>query len=69
MNYLAEISQRHAIDPESIVHYINPVNGNEIDVYALSGDRDFNSTACPGGKLYADLPAIRRDAKAAWGTG
>lgn len=65
VEYLAELSKRHGIDPEAIVRYDNGTN--QKDAYTISGHSDFTATACPGGKLYADLPAVRKDVKAALG--
>ncbi|HEU4514646.1 MAG TPA: N-acetylmuramoyl-L-alanine amidase [Nocardioidaceae bacterium] len=58
---LALLSERHAIDPEGTVRYVNPVNGATKDVATISGHRDYGSTQCPGGTLYSQLPAIRSD--------
>ena len=65
VDYLAELSKRHGIDPQAIVHYDNGTNAK--DAYTISGHRDFTATECPGGVLYADLPALRTDVKAALG--
>lgn len=56
---LASLSTRHQLNPQGTVHYVNPVNGTSKDVATISGHRDWSATACPGGLLYADLPAIR----------
>ncbi len=56
---LASLSTRHRLDPQGSVHFVNPVNGTTKDVPTISGHRDWAATACPGGVLYADLPAIR----------
>jgi hypothetical protein len=60
---LAELSERHGIDPEGLVDYDNGVNPKD-GVDAISGHRDFNATECPGDRLYAMLPAIRSDVAA-----
>jgi hypothetical protein len=59
---LAELAVRHSIDPlrEKVV-YVNPVNGAIWDGPAISGHLDWAATDCPGGVLYAQLPAIRAD--------
>ena len=62
VGYLAELSTRHGIDPEAQVLYDNGTNSTT--VHTISGHRDFGSTECPGGVLYADLPAIRTATKA-----
>ncbi|MFL6157939.1 MAG: N-acetylmuramoyl-L-alanine amidase [Marmoricola sp.] len=56
---LAALSTRHHLDPTGRVHYVNPVNGTTKDVATISGHRDWEATACPGGTLYAALPSIR----------
>jgi hypothetical protein len=35
----------------------------------ISGHRDWRATECPGGALYADLPAIRQETAARIGSG
>jgi len=60
-NLLAALSTRHGLDPGGRVHYVNPVSGAVKDIPTISGHRDWEATACPGGNLYADLPAIRTD--------
>lgn len=56
---LAQQASRHGLDPQGTVHYVNPVNGYVKDVATISGHRDWEATACPGGTLYAALPTIR----------
>ena len=58
---LASLSTRHGLDPTGTVHYVNPVTGAVKDVATISGHRDWDATACPGGNLYSQLPAIRSD--------
>jgi hypothetical protein len=65
---LAGLARLHRIDPLATVHYVNPVSGATRTVSAISGHRDWAATLCPGGVLYADLPAIRRDVAAVLGT-
>ena len=62
VSYLAELSKRHGIDPEARVLYSNGTNSATVNT--ISGHRDFGATECPGGVLYADLPAIRTATKA-----
>ena len=61
---LATLSTRHQLDPQGVVHYVNPVSGATKDVATISGHRDWLATACPGGNLYAGLPTIRADVAA-----
>ena len=56
---LGELSLRHSIDPHGVSGYVNPVNGVTMTVANISGHRDWAATECPGGTLYARLPAIR----------
>ncbi|MEE1762176.1 peptidoglycan recognition protein family protein [Streptomyces sp. SP18BB07] len=65
---LAELATRHAIDPlQENVAYVNPVNGAVWNGPAISGHRDWAATACPGGVLHSQLPAIRADVAALTG--
>jgi len=63
VEYLAELADRHAIDPEATVAYDNGTNA--VAVAAISGHRDFSATECPGGVMYGDLPQLRADVAAA----
>lgn len=56
---LAELSTRHRLDPQGTVDYVNPVNGDKKTIPTISAHRDWESTECPGGLLYAQLPDIR----------
>jgi hypothetical protein len=56
---LASLAERHGLDPTGSVHYVNPVTAAAKDVATISGHRDWEATACPGGNLYSQLPAIR----------
>ncbi len=58
-NLLASLATRHGLNPTGSVHYVNPVSGATRDVATISGHRDWEATACPGGNLYAQLPGIR----------
>lgn len=62
---LTELGTRHALDPTGTVDYVNPVNGDTKTVDTISGHRDWNATECPGERLYAQLPTIRDNVKAA----
>jgi hypothetical protein len=57
---LAELCGRHSLDPlrEKVI-YTNPVSGAPWDGPAVSGHLDWAASECPGGALYAQLPAIR----------
>jgi putative cell wall-binding protein len=56
---LAWASVRWGIDPRGSGTYVNPVSGKSLGVPNIGGHRDYNATSCPGGVLYARLPAIR----------
>lgn len=65
---LTELAQRHSLDPQSTVHYVNPnpayLNDATYytkDISAISAHLNWSATACPGGNLYVQLPAIRTD--------
>ena len=60
-NLLAVQAARHRLDPQGSTRYVNPVNGTTKDVRTISGHRDWEATACPGGVLYAQMPSIRAD--------
>ena len=60
---LAQMADRHSLDAQGTVHYVNPTNTSlTANVPALAAHRDWQSTACPGGNLYAQLPTIRANA-------
>lgn len=63
VNYLAELADRHGLDPQAQVAYDNGTNSGSFD--AISGHRDFKATECPGGLMYDDLPELRADVAAA----
>ena len=52
-------SERHGIDPNGAATYVNPVTGAARTFPNIAGHRNLASTACPGGVLYATLPALR----------
>jgi hypothetical protein len=58
---LASLATRHGLDPQGQAHYVNPVSAATKDIAVVSGHRDWAATACPGGNLYAQLPAIRTE--------
>lgn len=57
---LTELADRHGLDPDGQVNYVNPVNGTTRTVDTISGHRDWLSTECPGERLYGQLPDIRQ---------
>ena len=56
---LRELVSRHRIDPHGASVYVNPVNNTTKKVANIAGHRDWAATECPGGALYAQLPALR----------
>lgn len=56
---LASLATRHQLNPQGSIHYVNPITGTAKDVATISGHRDWEATACPGGILYGQLPTIR----------
>jgi hypothetical protein len=56
---LGSLARRHGLDPQGTTRYVNPVNGASKVVATISGHRDWEASACPGGTLYEQLPAIR----------
>jgi hypothetical protein len=65
---LSSLATRHGLDPTGTVHYVNPVSGAVKDVATISGHRDWDATACPGGVLYGQLPTIRSDVASRMGS-
>ena len=58
---LASLALRHDIDPRLTTYeFTNPANGQTKTIPTLSGHSDWVATDCPGGDLYALLPAIRQ---------
>ncbi len=51
-------ASRNLIDPRALQSFDN--GSTTIKNYVLSGHRDFGTTACPGGNLYAVLPDLRQ---------
>ena len=66
---LAWEADRHNLNPEGTHTYRNPDTGATKKLPYIAGHRDAGDTECPGGFLYAAMPAIRRDAKTAMGAG
>ncbi len=58
---LAAVVRWHRLDPLGTVDYVNPISGATATVATIPGHRDWAPTECPGGPMYADLPALRRD--------
>jgi N-acetylmuramoyl-L-alanine amidase len=56
---LAWLAHTCWLDPLGRTHYVNPVNGNTIDVDTISGHRNWAATACPGDMFYPELAAVR----------
>ncbi len=67
VDHLAWESDHHGLDPLGVSTYTNPVSGAQKTIDTISGHRDWAATECPGGTLYAELPAIRRDVAAQLG--
>jgi uncharacterized protein with LGFP repeats len=61
---LADLAGRHSLDPLSRTLYVNPITGDTRDVDTISGHRDWESTECPGGAFYEQLPSIRANVAA-----
>jgi hypothetical protein len=56
---LAWAAARHGIDPTATEKFTNPSSGATRTTPNIAGHRDYGSTECPGGTLYATLPALR----------
>jgi len=61
---LAWASAAHGINPTGSSTYVNPVTGLTRTTPNIGGHRNYNSTGCPGGALYALLPTIRSQVSA-----
>jgi N-acetylmuramoyl-L-alanine amidase-like protein len=57
---LAVLAVVGGLDPLATGPYVNPLTGATRQTATISGHRDWLSTECPGERLYALLPAIRR---------
>jgi hypothetical protein len=66
---LAWEADRHNLPPRGRHTYRNPETGLTRRLPYIAGHRDAGSTACPGRRVYAALPKIRRDVKAVMGAG
>ncbi len=66
---LAWEADRHNLYPQGTHTYRNPETGTRRKLPYIAGHRDAGYTECPGNFVYAALPAIRRDTKAAMGAG
>jgi hypothetical protein len=64
VNHLAWEAERHSIDPLVTRTFTNPSSGAQKSNPTISGHRDWKATECPGDRLDAALPGIRRDAAA-----
>ena len=62
---LAWASVKYHLDPRASSTYVNPQTGLRRWVPNITGHRDYQSTTCPGGVLYALLPTIRNRVAAA----
>jgi len=58
---LTVLTRLHDLDPQARITFANPVSGVTKDVDLISGHRDWLATDCPGGTMYATLPALRAD--------
>lgn len=61
VNLLAWKAERHGMDPKAGSTYTNPMLGNSKWLYNISGHRNVNATACPGGTFYDTFPTLRQD--------
>lgn len=66
---LAWEADRHGLRPKGTHTYRNPETGATRRLPYIAGHRDAGYTECPGNFVYAALPAIREDTKAAMGAG
>ena len=67
--FLAWEVDRHNMPPKGTHTYRNPETGQTRRLPYIAGHRDAGDTECPGNLVYAALPAIREDTKAAMGAG
>jgi hypothetical protein len=65
---LAWAAAKYAIDPHGASTYVNPLTGVTRTTPNITGHRDYQATGCPGGVLYAQLPAIRNEVAAQMNT-
>jgi hypothetical protein len=64
VEHLAWEAERHLLDPMATTTFTNPASGETNTAGNISGHRDWGSTECPGGSLYAQLPTIRQQVAA-----
>jgi len=57
---LAVLAAATRLDPLATGTYVNPITGATLQTATISGHRDWLATECPGTRLYALLPALRR---------
>ena len=57
---LAWAASRNGIDPTATEQFTNPASLQRITTPNIAGHRDYGSTECPGGDLYATFPTLRR---------
>ena len=55
---------RHDLRARGNHSYRNPETGSSMKLPWIAGHRDADSTSCPGDRLFAALPDVRRDAEA-----
>jgi hypothetical protein len=58
---LAALAGWVGLDPLATASYVNPISGATRTLPVIPGHRDWMATDCPGGVLYAQLPAIRQE--------
>jgi uncharacterized protein with LGFP repeats len=63
VNLLAWKAERHGMDPKGASTYVNPSDGTTKWLYNISGHRNVNATACPGGTFYNTFPTLRQDVR------
>ena len=61
---LAGLCALTRVDPQTPVHYVNPISGATRDVDAIAGHRDWLATECPGNAFAPTLPDLRREVAA-----
>ena len=65
---LAYEAERHDLDPVARHTYRNPDTGLTRNLPVLAGHRDAGDTACPGDRVYSNLPSIREEVALEMGT-
>ena len=53
--------ERHGLDPLGASTYTNPILGHSKFLHNISGHRNVNPTACPGGAFYTKFSGLRHD--------